>query len=90
MTPEHWKQMKELLDEALQLDPNERPAFLDRVGAKSQENREQLKELIACAEESWDFVEQLDANEQPVWNERSSQGGLGPCFETTGLQKLMS
>ena len=46
MTPERWQQIRDLLHDAMQLDPTERSAFLDRRCTGDPELREELNRLL--------------------------------------------
>jgi hypothetical protein len=47
MSPERWQQIKTLLEEALEIPPGQRTAFLDRVCANDAEMRNQLESLLS-------------------------------------------
>jgi hypothetical protein len=54
MTPEQWQQVREVLAEALELNPEDRPAFLDRVCSSDHRLRQEVDLLSgrrrrACA-----------------------------------------
>jgi eukaryotic-like serine/threonine-protein kinase len=48
MSPKHWKEIKEKLDAALDLEPDERAAYLDKVASGNPELRHELESLIAA------------------------------------------
>jgi serine/threonine protein kinase/Tol biopolymer transport system component len=50
MTPERWEQIRDLLDEALQVAPGERAAFLDRQCPDDPSLREEVEKLLAAEE----------------------------------------
>ena len=52
ITPERWRALSALLDEALDLSPGQRPAFLDRVAERDPETRTLLADLLAASEVS--------------------------------------
>ena len=59
MTPERWRQVKEILAAALQGNPSERPAYLDQACAEPALRRE-LESLIAAHEQGGSsFLERL-------------------------------
>jgi hypothetical protein len=47
MSPERWQQIKTLLEEALEIPPGQRTAFLDRVCANDAEMRNELESLLS-------------------------------------------
>jgi eukaryotic-like serine/threonine-protein kinase len=51
MTPERWRQIKDVLDRALELAPGERSAFLGGACASDQSLRKEVEELLARGEE---------------------------------------
>src|SRR5215813_5156117 len=51
MKPEQWQQVREVLADALELKPEERPAFLDRVCASDSSLRREVDQLLASSDE---------------------------------------
>src|SRR5262245_57275196 len=51
MMPERWQEVKELLHQAIELAPDERPAFLDRACSKDASLRKLVETLLAENEE---------------------------------------
>src|SRR5215468_10992873 len=51
MKPEQWQQVREVLADALELKPEERPAFLDRVCASDSSLRREVDRLLAFSDE---------------------------------------
>ena len=51
MKPEQWQQVREVLADALELKPEERPAFIDRVCASDSSLRRQVERLLALSDE---------------------------------------
>jgi serine/threonine-protein kinase len=51
MMPERWQEVKELLHQAIELAPDERPAFLDRACSKDASLRKLVEALLAENEE---------------------------------------
>jgi len=47
MTPERWQQIRDVLEEALELAPQERSAYLDHVCASDSSLRQELDKLLA-------------------------------------------
>ena len=48
MTPEHWQQVRDLLQEAMQLPANQRPAYLDVHCAGGPSVRRDVEQLLAA------------------------------------------
>jgi hypothetical protein len=46
MTPERWQDVRRVLDSALELAPDERPAYLDRACASDQSLRREVQSLL--------------------------------------------
>src|SRR5215470_10472053 len=57
MTPERWKQVDQLLQEALELEPAERAAFLDRACGDDHELRREVESLIGFHGRAETFIE---------------------------------
>src|SRR5213080_1131056 len=57
MDPEHWQQIKILLQSALERAPVERPKFLDQVCSSDPTLRSHLEALLASHERTNDFIE---------------------------------
>ena len=56
MTPERYRQIGELYHAALEVDAEERAAFLDRACAGDEEMLREVESLIASHEEAADFI----------------------------------
>jgi Tol biopolymer transport system component len=52
MTPEQWKKARDVLAEALELKPEERAAFLDRVFSSEGGLRREVERLLSSSEEA--------------------------------------
>jgi hypothetical protein len=52
MIPERWMEIKAKLDTALELEPAQRPAYLDEVAAANPELRHELESLIAAHDQA--------------------------------------
>ena len=48
MTPERWQQIKEVLDQALELEPEKRAAFLDRACSAHPSVRKEVEQLLVA------------------------------------------
>ena len=60
MTPERWQKVRDVLHQAMQLEPEERPAYLDRSCADDDDLREQISELLEAEQDlTTDFLESL-------------------------------
>jgi eukaryotic-like serine/threonine-protein kinase len=56
MTPERYQQIGKLLQAALELEPHQRPAFLDAACAGDQELRREVQSLIDSDEQAGSFI----------------------------------
>lgn len=57
MTPERWRQVDKLLEEALELEAGERSAFLDQACAGDEALRRKVEALLAAHERAEGFIE---------------------------------
>ncbi|HYV07915.1 MAG TPA: serine/threonine-protein kinase, partial [Blastocatellia bacterium] len=57
ITPERWQQIEELFHAALQREPQEHAAFLEKACAGDGELRKQVGALLDSLEEAGDFIE---------------------------------
>jgi serine/threonine protein kinase/Tol biopolymer transport system component len=57
MTPERWERIKDLLEAALELSPEERPSFLDRACHGDESLRAELERLLGQHEQAASFLE---------------------------------
>src|SRR5688572_6130668 len=57
MNPEHWQKVKELLNEALDREPEERPAFLDNKCSDDIELRREVESLLESYEDADEVME---------------------------------
>lgn len=51
MTPDHWQQVKCVLQEALEIAPEQRPAFLDRACSTDHSLRREVESLLSSSNE---------------------------------------
>src|SRR4029450_9883475 len=56
MEPDRWRQIDELLERALEVAPEDRPAFLDRACNNDPALRSQLEKLLRAHEHAGDFL----------------------------------
>src|SRR5581483_1038457 len=56
MTPERYQQIGELCETALELEPGERAAFLDRACAGDEALRQEVESLLAADEQAGNFI----------------------------------
>src|SRR5215469_4134283 len=52
MTPEQWRRTREVLADALELKPEERPAFLDGACSSDRTLRQEVERLLASSDEA--------------------------------------
>lgn len=57
MTPEQWQKIDEVLQEALDLPPDQRSAYVDRACGSDVELAQEVHSLAAAHTESGDFIE---------------------------------
>ena len=57
MTPEHWKQIKDVFQFLVDCAPNERIARLDQICAGDAELRRELELLLASDDQARSFLE---------------------------------
>ncbi|PYS34678.1 MAG: hypothetical protein DMF75_05835, partial [Acidobacteria bacterium] len=58
MTPEHWQQVKALLESALQREPHERAAFISKACGGDESLRHEVESLIISHGEAGSFIEE--------------------------------
>ena len=58
MTPEHWQQVKALLESALQREPGERAAFISEACGGDESLRHEVESLIISHGEAGSFIEE--------------------------------
>jgi len=84
MTPERWQQIEQLLQAALECEPAERDALLDRECATDPDLREEVESLLSSAQQTKGFLNDnaaavaavLLTDEQPTVE--LLQGRIGP------------
>ena len=56
-----WSEVESLLDEVLELAPEERPSFLERIGARAPELRAEVEHLLRATERAEGFLDRPGA-----------------------------
>jgi uncharacterized protein DUF4384 len=57
ISPERWREIKPLLESALELKADDRPAFLDRSCASDEALRREVESFISAHEQAGDFMD---------------------------------
>ncbi len=57
MNPDRWQKIDELLDQALEMSPEERAIFLSKTCADDEDLRREVESLLAAHERSGSFIE---------------------------------
>jgi len=52
MTPERWRQIRDVLEKAQELEPAQRSAFLDRACSSDQSLRQEVEDLLASSDDA--------------------------------------
>jgi serine/threonine-protein kinase len=72
---DHWRKLEELFYAALDLEPSERPAFLDRSCGADSELRREVEVLLNSSEKTWGFFQKpLQAVAEQVAQSSESAG----------------
>ena len=92
--PRAWSRIEALLDAALDLDPADRPALLERECARDHALRARVEALIAAADTAGSFLEQpVHALAAGLIHEMASTepalAGMPPPFERVGPYRLL-
>jgi serine/threonine protein kinase/Tol biopolymer transport system component len=58
MNPERWQQIDEVFQAAVELEPAQRAAFLDKACTSDQLLRSKVETMLAADDRGWDLVEQ--------------------------------
>jgi hypothetical protein len=77
MSTESWERTKEILEQALRLAPERRPAYLDSACGADAELRAEVESLIASHEEAGSQF--LGAPRRKFWISRQASPRLGPA-----------
>src|SRR6516162_10493530 len=81
MTPERWQQVKHVLQRALELTPEQRPAFLDSSCSKDHSLRREVESLLSSNNQ----VRSNFMNSSPHAGLRLSPGTMLGDFEILSL-----
>ena len=86
MTPDRWNRIEGLFEEALDLDPDARDAFLDRActdadGAPDDALRQEVESLIAATDEAGEFLGGAAAEATPGQAARGVLDAAGSALD---------
>ena len=88
MKPERWQQIDDLLDAALEREPNERGAFLDEACAGDEALRKEVESLISSDERANSFIESPALQDAAVLLADQPHGSL--AGRAVGRYKIIS
>ena len=71
-----WQKLDDLLDAALEISPQDRPQWLDKVCADDMELRARLEKLLELSEDEDDLLRPKGAMSGPVWEDHKLEGHL--------------
>lgn len=76
MTPERWRQIKRLFQEALDLEARERPDFLEKACAGDEALRREVESLLTAREQAGSFIKDnaLEVEAKHLAKEQAVQG----------------
>ena len=77
MTPERWRKIKEIAFEAMELDPEKRPAFLQTEAGDDVELRQRVEKLIEADAKSGDSFADAIAAAGPPSGSAGKDGPIG-------------
>ncbi|MGH9760369.1 MAG: serine/threonine-protein kinase, partial [Blastocatellia bacterium] len=89
MQPERWQQIDRLLDEALELAPEQRAAFLDRACAGDDSLRKEVESLLAHDERISGFIAAPALAEATALSINSQIEGGSPPKKKIGSYKVL-
>src|SRR2546429_9266524 len=58
INPEHWRQLDELFQAAVELDPRQRPGFIAAACSGDPILREEIEALLRSDADDWNFLEE--------------------------------
>jgi hypothetical protein len=70
VTPEHWQQVKELFEAALERGPAQRAAFLAQASVGDQEIRREVESLLAAHDGDSGFINKPVGSATGRWRVR--------------------
>ena len=75
MDPERWQQIEQIYNQALELEPGRRRAFLEEAGADDESLRKEVERLLACQSEAERFIESpaIEMAAQVLGEDRNSE-----------------
>ncbi len=76
MNPERWSKVRAVLETAMDLDPSQRPSFLDKACADDGPLRAEVESLLADHESAGDFIEKPAYEIAPELLRDASEGSL--------------
>ena len=89
MTPERWQQIRDLLHEAMQLDAEKRPAFLEENCSNDPALREDLNKLLAAeGEMGSSFLESPALNEIANRLGSSASASVSTSVSTSDMKSV--
>ncbi len=56
MKPDRWRRIDELFEAALEREPKDRPAFLDKVCSGDRELRREVEKMLRIDEQATEFI----------------------------------
>jgi serine/threonine protein kinase len=78
MTPERWQQIRDVLEEAQELEPDQRSAFLDRACLSDQSLRQEVEVLLAAGDDAHSaFLQSPPAVDGLIANLDGTLAGIG-------------
>ena len=54
---EHWRRLEQLFYAALDLEPTQRPEFLEKACASNPQLRQEVETLLNSSEKTWGFLQ---------------------------------
>ena len=85
--PEQWQRIKKILGDALDLDPNEREAFIASSCAGDENLRRRVEALAASAEGDWTLVDAAPAGRLAAFVDERPRSRVG---ERIGAYEVLS
>ena len=90
LSPQHWRQVEELFERALDLDPAARTALLERERGGDPDLRVEVEELLAADASAPAFLDQdAVAFAAPAWREADEEADSAVAGERVGPYRLL-